>query len=194
MNGTQLFEAIKEFSSVVSILQTINFATPAETQSKRGNIVEKLWDIVIKFGFCSLLPNDTYNHFDGSVNECKLSIVDNLEIYLEKMLVFGKGKGGSSDITLQNKKTEKWIFISSKFYLDDRSKSVDDYDVGKIALIIKTFPYKYKEAEIYVVVNDREKLLETIKSSHSSSSEYLTRNFGSIMDLTEMMLQTNYCF
>lgn len=186
MNGTQLFEAIKEFSSVVAILQTINFATPAETQSKRGNIVEKLWDIVIKFGFCSLLPNDTYNHFDGSVNECKLSIVDNLEIYLEKMLVFGKGKGGSSDITLQNKKTEKWVFISSKFYLDDRSKSVDDYDVGKIALIIKTFPYKYKEAEIYVVVNDREKLLETIKSSHSSSSEYLTRNFGSIMDLTDL--------
>jgi hypothetical protein len=111
MNGIQLFEAIKQFSSVVSILQTIKLASPTETQSKRGNIVEKLWDIVIKFGFCPLLPNDIYNHFEGCVNDCKLSIVDNLEMYLEKMLVFGKGKGGASDITLQNKNTEKWVFI-----------------------------------------------------------------------------------
>ena len=101
------------------------------------------------------------------MNDCKLSVVDNLEMYLEKMLVFGKGKGGANDITLQNKITKKWGFISSKFYLDDRSKSVDDYDVGKIALIMKTFPSKYKETEIYVVVNDREKLVETIESSHS---------------------------
>jgi hypothetical protein len=148
MDGTQLFEAIKQFSSVISLLQTINCATPAETQSKRGNIVEKLWDIVIKLGFCTELPNDTYNHFEGCMNDCKLFKVENLEIYLEKMLVFGKGKGGASGITLQNKETGKWVFISSKFYLDDNSKSVDNYDVEKIALIVKSYPHKYKEAEI----------------------------------------------
>jgi hypothetical protein len=41
--------------------------------------------------------------------------VADLEIYLRNISVFGKGKGGSSDITLQNKNNGKWVFLSSKF-------------------------------------------------------------------------------
>ena len=47
-----------------------------------------------------------------------------------------QGKRGSSDITLQNKNNGKWVFMSSKFYLDDSKKSIDNYDVEKILAIV----------------------------------------------------------
>ena len=77
--------------------------TNAERQSKRGNLFEKIWDYVIKFGFVSNLSNDEYDHYKGNINTCKLKKVDNLENYIKKTQIFSKGKGGSSDITLQHK-------------------------------------------------------------------------------------------
>jgi len=46
---------------------------------KRGNVFEKVCDIIIKFGFYSILPNDIYDHYEGDINTCKLKKVDNLE-------------------------------------------------------------------------------------------------------------------
>ena len=72
MNGTELFECIKHFSTFNEFLLSVNGKTKAETQSKRGNLYEKMWDCLIKFGFCELLPNDEYDHYEGNVNTCKL--------------------------------------------------------------------------------------------------------------------------
>ena len=116
MNGIELFERIQVASTFDELLQTIDGKTKAETQSKRGNVFEKVCDIIIKFGFYSVLPNDIYDHFEGNVNTCSLKKVDNLEIYLQNLSVFSKGKGGSSDITLQNKSNNNRVFMSSKFY------------------------------------------------------------------------------
>jgi hypothetical protein len=41
-------------------------------------------------------------------DESVLKKVDNLEVYLQEVLVFG-GKGGVSDITLRHKITGKWF-------------------------------------------------------------------------------------
>ena len=186
MNGIELFERIQEVSTFDELLQSVNGKTAADTQSKRGNVFEKVCDIIIKFGFYSILPNDIYDHYEGNINTCDLKKVDNLEIYLQSLAsVLSKGKGGSSDITLQNKNNDKWVFMSSKFYLDDSKKSVDDYDVEKILAVVKQHSHKYKECDIYLIVNNKQKVLDVISSSQSTN-DYITKNIHHILDLGEM--------
>lgn len=189
MNGTELFERIKQVSTFDELLQSINEKTKSETQSKRGNVFEKVCDIIIKFGFYSILSNDIYDHYEGNINTCKLKKIENLEIYLQKMSVFSKGKGGSSDITLQNKINGKWVFMSSKFYLDDSKKSIDNYDVEKILAIVKEHSHKYNECDIYLIVNNKAKILNVIHSS-KSTNDYIRKNIHKILDLKEL----RFCF
>ena len=185
MNGIELFECIQHVSTFDELLQSVNGKTNAETQSKRGNVFEKVWDIIIKFGFCSTLPNDIYDHYEGNSNTCKLKKVVDLEIYLRSISVFSKGKGGSSDITLQNKNNGKWVFMSSKFYLDDSKKSIDNYDVEKILAIVKQHSHKYKECDIYLVVNNKKKVLDIINSSQATNN-YIKENIHHILDLGDL--------
>ena len=185
MNGTELFDRIKQVSTVDELLQSVNGNTKAETQSKRGNVFEKVWDIIIKFGFYSNLSNDIYDHFEGNINTCKLKKVMDLEIYLRDISVFSKGKGGSSDITLQNKNNGKWVFMSSKFYLDDSKKQVDKYDVEKLLANVTRQSHKYKEYDIYLIVNNKEKVIAKIKSSQKTS-DYITENIHHILDLEDL--------
>jgi len=185
MNGIELFERIKQVSTFDELLQFVNGKTKAETQSKRGNLFEKVWDIIIKFGFYSILPNDIYDHYEGNINTCKIKKVSDLEIYLRGISVFSKGKGGSSDITLQNKNNGKWVFMSSKFYLDDSKKSIDNYDVEKILAIVKQHSHKYKEYDIYLVVNNKQKVMNTITSSQATNN-YIKENIHHILDLEDL--------
>ena len=144
MKGIELFERIQQVFTFAELLQSINGKTKAETLSKRGNVFEKVCDIIIKFGFCSILPNDIYDHYEGNIALCKLKKVADLEMYIKKMKVFSKGKGGSSDITLKNKKTDKWIFISSKF---GDGLSVDQYDIEKINSDLKEINKEMKSVK-----------------------------------------------
>ena len=185
MNGIELFERIQQVSTFDELLQSVNCKTKAETQSKRGNVFEKVWDIIIKFGFYSILPNDIYDHYEGNINTCKLKKVADLEIYLRDISVFSKGKGGSSDITLQNKNNGKWVFMSSKFYLDDSKKSIDNYDVEKILAIVKQHSHKYKECDIYLVVNNKQKVMNIITSSQATNN-YIKENIHHILDLEDL--------
>ena len=185
MNGIELFERMQQVSTFDELLQSVNGKTKAETQSKRGNVFEKVWDIIIKFGFYSILPNDIYDHYEGNINTCKLKKVADLEIYLRSISVFSKGKGGSSDITLQNKNNGKWVFMSSKFYLDDSKKSIDNYDVEKILAIVKQHSHKYKECDIYLVVNNKQKVMNIITSSQATNN-YIKENIHHILDLEDL--------
>ena len=185
MNGIELFERIQQVSTFGELLHSINGKTKSETQSKRGNVFEKVWDIIIKFGFNIILSNDIYDHYEGNINTCKLKKVDNLETYLQKMIIFSKGKGGSSDITLKHKLTEKWVFMSSKFYLDDSKKSIDNYDVEKILASTKQHAHKYKEYDIYLLVNNKQKVLDII-SSCQSTNNYIKENIHHILDLGDL--------
>ena len=185
MNGIELFERIQQVSTFDKLLQSVNGKTKGETQSKRGYLFEKVWDIIIKFGFYSILPNDIYDHYEGNINTCKLKKVADLENYLRCISVFSKGKGGSSDITLQNKNNGKWVFISSKFYLDDSKKSIDNYDVEKILAIVKQHSHKYKEYDIYLVVNNKQKVMNIITSSQATNN-YIKENIHNILDLEDL--------
>jgi len=69
MNGIELFERIQQVSTLDELLQSVNGKTKAETQSKRGNVFEKVCDIIIKLIY-SILPNDIYDHYEGNINTC----------------------------------------------------------------------------------------------------------------------------
>ena len=189
MKGIELFGLIQRVSTCAELLEHVKENTKTNTkatiQSKCGNVYEKLWDLVIKFGYCKNLPNDLYDHYEGNMNTCELKKVDNLETYIQKMSVFSKAKGGSSDITLRDKTTGKWVFVSSKFYLDDNKKSIDKYDVEKILANINENPHEYKDFDIYLCVNDKQKLLNTIASSHSTNN-YIKNNIDHILDLSDL--------
>jgi len=85
-----------------------------KTQSEKGFIFERLFDIVIKFGFCDVFTNSNFNHLIGNSNNAKLKILENLNQYLNENVLSGNS-GGCSYITLQNKNDETYIFISSKY-------------------------------------------------------------------------------
>jgi hypothetical protein len=181
MNGIKLFELIKQVSTFDELLQSVNAKKKAETQSKRGNVFEKVCDIIINFGCCSILPNDIYDHYEGDIANCKLKKVMDLEMYVKKMKVLSKGKGGKSDITLRNKITNKWIFISCKFGV---GLSVDEYDIDKIYLAIKDKTHIYKDCEIYLFVNNKQNTLDTFESAHKGSDCY-KNNVSTILDTTD---------
>ena len=183
MNGIELFERIKQASTFEELLQSVigKSSSKADTQSKRGNVYEKVLDIIIKFGFCSILPNDIYDHYEGDIANCKLKKVVDLEMYIKKMKVLSKGKGGKSDITLQNKITGEWIFISSKY---GNNLSIDKYDIDKIYLAIKDKTYIYKECKIYLFVSNKQNTLDTFKSAQEGNSCY-KNNVSTILDTND---------
>jgi len=163
MNGIELLTRIRHATTFAELLQSI------DSVSKKGNVFEKVCDLIIKFGFCPILQNESYDHYEGNANLCKLNKVENLEIYLQKQSVLSKGKGGYSDITLQHKNTGKWIFISSKFYSGKSKKHIDDFDVEKILSICLKNSHKYKEYGIYLLVNDKQKVLDIIEASQATN-------------------------
>jgi hypothetical protein len=169
MNGIELFELIKKVCTFDELLQSISGKTKTETQSKRGNVFEKICDLIIKFGCCSILPNDIYDHFEGNIANCKLKKIIDLEMYVKQLKVLSKGKGGKSDITLQNKITGKWIFISCKF---GDGLGVAEYDIDRIYLAIKDKAHIYKECNIYLFVSNKQKTLDTFNAAHQGNSCY----------------------
>jgi len=173
-----LFEKIKISTLFADLISSYS-------QSKKGNIYEKTWDIIIKFGLLPILSNDNYEHYDGNINNCKLKKINNLETYLENKLVFSKGKGGSSDITLQEKVSKKWIFISSKFYSNDDNKNIKDYDIQDILAVINENTHKYKSYEIMLLVNNKEKVNRIISSCQDTNS-YIKDNIGTILDINDL--------
>lgn len=180
MDGVELFETIKQNSSVIKILNIV------KNHSKRGYLYEKLWSVIIKFGFCTKFPNDEYVHYDGNINTCNIHVVEDLEMFLKNMTVFGKGDGGSSDITLRHKDSGKWIFISCKYYLDDATKSIKDYDISDIIANAERCRYMYDNYDIYLIVNDSvevKRIIDNVQETSKNIKECVTDVFG-IKDLT----------
>lgn len=172
--------------SLDEILDNVSGSCEAECQSKRGNIYEKIWDIIIKFGICDLFPMDEYLHYYGNMNTRNLKEIKNIKKYIQSTLVFSKNAGGSSDISLQRRKDDTWIFMTSKFYVDDDTKSIKDYDVQDILkeLTIKNEPI-YKKYEIYLLVNDGQKVKNIIENSHRTNKT-IRDNIKKVLDKKDL--------
>ncbi len=160
------------------------------TQSEKGFVFERLFDIVIKFGFCDIFPKSIFNHLVGNSNNGKIKILENLNLYLNENLISGNS-GGCSDITLYNKETNEYIFISSKFPKNQndikQERSVDYYDIQKIIAMIDNNKHIYKNYKIYLVVPNKQKVLDKVKNANKSS-DYITKymNEENILDMNDL--------
>lgn len=150
-----------------------------EEQTDKGFIFERLFDLVIKFGYCDeFKPNNNFNHIISNVNNGVIDYLVNLQSYLEKNSVSSGNSGGASDITLYDIEKEQYIFISSKYPKSNedikKSKSVDYYDIQKIIAMIDDNKHIYSNYKIYLVVPNKKKVLDKVKQANKSS-KYITK-------------------
>lgn len=137
MNVRDFINHIITYDNVSAILNT------GKTQSDKGFIFERLFNIIIKFGFCDIFPNSKFYHLLGNSNTASLKILSDFNSYLAEK-VYSGNYSGCSDITLQNKEYETYIFISSKYprcqtndidgksNVKSKAKSVGYYDIQNI--------------------------------------------------------------
>ena len=69
-----------------------------KTQSLKGFVFERLWDIIIKFGFCPIFSNSKFIHKIGNVDDCSLKNLENLNSYLNNEKVYS----GNKEIRINN--------------------------------------------------------------------------------------------
>ena len=72
MNIRSFIEYIISFDNVNDTLEN------CKTQSEKGFIFERVFDIVIKFGFCDSFNNSIFKHLIGNSNNGKLKVLENL--------------------------------------------------------------------------------------------------------------------
>ena len=56
MKINEFIKYIIKFDNIDAIL------SKCDTQAEKGFIFERLFDIIIKFGFCDIFPNSNFNH------------------------------------------------------------------------------------------------------------------------------------
>ena len=190
INIKDFIDYIITFNNINDILETII------TDSEKGFIFERLFDVVIKFGFCDIFPNNEYNHLIGNSNNAKLKILQNYNKYLNKKVISSKSSG-SSDITLQNKVDNTYIFITSKYPKSSndikKQKSVNYYDIQNIIAMATKYKEIYKNYKIFLVVPNKQKVLDKVKKSNKTSkyiTDYITdKNILDINNLNKYFIE-----
>jgi hypothetical protein len=171
ININEFLNIIITYNNITEILET------CKTQSEKGFIFERIFDITIKFGYCDIFPNTIYTHLIGNVNNGKLKELQNYDTFLNEKVISGKSSG-ISDITLQNKDNNEYIFITSKYPKTEtdikKHKSVSYYDIQDILAMIDENKHIYKEFKIYLLVPNKHDLLEKSKNANISSN-YITK-------------------
>ena len=88
MNIRDFIDHIITFNNVHDILKN------CKTQSEQGFIFERLFDIIIKFGFCDIFTNSNFQHLTGNSNNW-LSCLPKLKVLVKV----------------------KWLLVNCKFKL-----------------------------------------------------------------------------
>jgi hypothetical protein len=194
MKNTTDFNNLKEFINYIITKQNIDsILDEFETQGEKGFVFERLFDLVIKFGYCQLFPSRKYKHIISNVNNGKIKVMKNLQKYLTENKVSSGNSGGCSDISLYDEVHDKYIFISSKYPKCDsdkksiKTKPVIYYDIQNILAMINENLSIYKNYSIYLLVPSKSNLLEVVKNANKSS-EYITKYMSSnnILDKSDL--------
>jgi len=157
-----------------------------EKPSEKGFVFERLWDLVIKFGFCDLFTGKKYRHIIGNINDGKPKKLVSIVRYTKKNKIFSGNSSGCSDITLFDEKTKKYTFISCKYFHTE--KLVSKYGVQDIIGICKANEEIYgDDYQIFIIVKNKEQLLERIKNANPSS-KYILQHMkpANIMDMKDL--------
>jgi len=182
---------IKDFIDYIITCDNVDdILENCKTQSEKGFIFERLFDIVIKFGFCDVFTNTNFNHLIGNSNNAKFKILENLNQYINEKVI-SSNSGGCSDITLQTKNDNTYIFISSKYPKSNedikKQKSVDYYNIQNIIAMSTKNKHIYINYKIYIVVPNKKKVLDKVKNSNESS-KYITEHMteDNILDKNDL--------
>lgn len=183
VNVGDFIKHITTFDNVDSILDT------CKSQSEKGFVYERLWDVCIKLGFCDQFPNHEFTHMVGNVNDGKsLKPLTTFAHYLTEKVCSGNSSG-CSDISLFNTADDTYIFISSKYpkSKDDitKEKSVDYYDIQKITSMCEYNKHIYTHYHIFLLVPDKNSVLEKVKNANKSS-DYITKHMKDILDQNDL--------
>src|ERR1700747_1236187 len=143
----ELIKLIIKSNTIDNILDLV------EDDSKKGQLYERLWDIIIKFGFCSLFNNDKYTHKCGNSNKVEYKNLVSLKKYIKDNKIISGNSGGCSDITLYDNNNNEWIFISCKYFKSD-SKSIYLYGIQELISMIDDNKDIYKNYKIYICVRN----------------------------------------
>jgi hypothetical protein len=167
----------------------LTFANPKDilnSYTDKGFVYERLWDIIIKFGFCQKFPRSQFKHLVGNVNTGNLQELTTFKGYIEQNFISGNSSG-CSDITLFDTKNKSHIFISCKYIKTD--SSVDAYDVQNIVCMAQNNKHIYPNYQIYLIVQDATSLLDKVKKSNKSSeniTKFITSN--NILDINDLQI------
>lgn len=137
------------------------------SRSKKGFVYERLWDLVFKFGLHAEFSNKDYNHIIGNINDGIPIILSSLKNYTNDNCVISGNSGGYSDITLQNKNTKQYIFITCKYF--EKEKDIINYGTNDIVSMAKKNNKIYKIYDIRTLVKNKNKLLDKVNNANSSS-------------------------
>jgi len=181
--------SIKKFivEKLLKANNIIDIINDTKTPSEKGFAFEGIANILIKFNFLTDYFNENYNHIEGNVNNGKPKYITSLKNYIENNSFVSGNSGGVSDITLYNKNTDTYVFITSKFFKDDESKDVKSYDIQNIVSVIEDNKEIYKNFEIYILAKDKTTILKKASNSNSSSS-YISKYISNekIIDLKDL--------
>lgn len=188
MSVEEFINSTIKFNNVNEIINT------CRTQSEKGSIYERLWDICINFGFCSTFQKSEFTYMTGNFNNGNLKPLTTFKNYLTEKVVSGNSSG-CSDISLFNKDNNTFTFITSKYpkSKDDitKQKSVAYYEVQNIISVIDANKHIYPNFKIFLLVPDKKSILEKVKNANKSSN-YITKYMTEQNILDENDL--NKCF
>jgi len=184
MNINEFIQYIITFDNVDKIIKSY------KTQSEKGFVYERLWDICIKFGYCDYFQSSDFTHMIGNMNNGKIKPLTTFTHYLKESIYSGNASG-CSDITLFNNINNTFIFISSKYpkTKDDitKQKSVNYYDIQNIISVIDENKHIYTNFKIYLLVPDKNSVLKKVKNANVSSNhitKYMTEQ--TILDVGDL--------
>lgn len=131
-------------------------------------IILRIWDIIIKFGFCSIFPNTIYDHLIENNNN--LIILKSYDKYLNE-----KVNCNFSTIFLQHKRLKKSIIIISKINKDN------NYNLENILKLIN------EDCNIYILIQEeKNNFLNKIYNNNNNKLIKDIINKDNILDLLDM--------
>ncbi|NBO24496.1 MAG: hypothetical protein EBU93_04615, partial [Chlamydiae bacterium] len=175
MKGMKVSEFILQH--IITSKNVDSILDRCKTQAEKGFIYERLWDMVIKFGYCDSFPRTEFTNLTGNMNTGTLKPLNSFHNYLRENVVSGNS-GGCSDISLLNHINNTHIFISSKYpkTKDDitKQKSVSYYEIQNIISVVDSNKHLYPKFKIYLLVPDKYSVLEKVRNANKSSN-YITK-------------------
>ena len=121
------------------------------------------------------------------MNNATLKEIIDTKMYFDTNKVRSGNSSGSSDISLYDSENNIYIFISCKYFKNDKSKKVKKYDISDINSNIFHHSSIYTNYKIYLLVKDKKCVQQKFKKANKSSNNIVSSLSG-IFDMDDLEL------